>query len=199
MRLVVSAATDWEIATKWRLGKLPHARAVVENDSMALHRLAAVDLPISGALARQVGLWPGAGEHGSGVCPVRRGDDVAISLGVRGIRGCPASEMEFHPRLRRMGRPRGATGCQLLMAAPPIREKQPGAMASAPRHRGVAVAIAFAAQHRPSPWSWCAQRQPPSSLNRLNGWPSPWEATWATVAPPWSRRWKPSTAARAFG
>ena len=37
--LVVSAASAWEIATKWRFGKLQHARAVVENYAMALHRL----------------------------------------------------------------------------------------------------------------------------------------------------------------
>ena len=55
--LVVSAASAWEIATKWRLGKLQQARIVVENYPMALHRLAAVDLPISGAVARQAGLW----------------------------------------------------------------------------------------------------------------------------------------------
>jgi PIN domain nuclease of toxin-antitoxin system len=55
--LVVSAASAWEIATKWRLGKLPHARSVVDNYVMALHRLAAVDLPIRGAVARQAGLW----------------------------------------------------------------------------------------------------------------------------------------------
>jgi PIN domain nuclease of toxin-antitoxin system len=55
--LVVSAASAWEIATKWRLGKLQHARSVVDNYAMALHRLAAVDLPISGAVARQAGLW----------------------------------------------------------------------------------------------------------------------------------------------
>jgi PIN domain nuclease of toxin-antitoxin system len=55
--LVVSAASAWEIATKWRLGKLQHARSVVENYAMALHRLAAVDLPISGAVARRAGLW----------------------------------------------------------------------------------------------------------------------------------------------
>jgi len=61
VRLVVSAATAWEIASNWRLGNPLHAGAVVENDSMALHRLAAVDLPISGAVARQAGLWPGAG------------------------------------------------------------------------------------------------------------------------------------------
>jgi PIN domain nuclease of toxin-antitoxin system len=55
--LVVSAASAWEIATKWRLGKLRHARSVVENYAMALHRLAAVDLPISGVVARRAGLW----------------------------------------------------------------------------------------------------------------------------------------------
>ncbi len=55
--LVVSAASAWEIATKWRLGKLQHARSVVENYAMALHRLAAVDLAISGAVARRAGLW----------------------------------------------------------------------------------------------------------------------------------------------
>jgi len=37
--LVVSAASAWEIATKWRLGKLQHARVVVENCAMALQRL----------------------------------------------------------------------------------------------------------------------------------------------------------------
>jgi len=55
--LFVSAATAWEIATKWRLGKLRQAQPVVENYAMALHRLAAVELPISGAVARAAGLW----------------------------------------------------------------------------------------------------------------------------------------------
>ena len=55
--LLVSAASAWEIATKWRLGKLQHARSVVENYAMALHRLAAIDLPISGAVALRAGLW----------------------------------------------------------------------------------------------------------------------------------------------
>ncbi len=55
--LLVSAATAWEIATKWRLGKLRQAQAVVGNYTMALHRLAAVELPISGPIARAAGLW----------------------------------------------------------------------------------------------------------------------------------------------
>jgi PIN domain nuclease of toxin-antitoxin system len=39
--LLVSAATAWEIANKWRLGKLNQAQAVVEHYAMALHRLLA--------------------------------------------------------------------------------------------------------------------------------------------------------------
>ncbi len=53
---VVSAASAWEIATKWRLGKLQQARSVVDNYAMALRRLAAVDLPSCGAVARRAGL-----------------------------------------------------------------------------------------------------------------------------------------------
>ena len=51
--LVVSAASAWEIATKWRLGKLQRASAVVENYPMALYRLAGVaprSLPLRGRL-----------------------------------------------------------------------------------------------------------------------------------------------------
>jgi PIN domain nuclease of toxin-antitoxin system len=53
---VVSAASAWEIARKWRLGKLRHARSVIDNYALTLHRLAAVDLPSSGAVARRAGL-----------------------------------------------------------------------------------------------------------------------------------------------
>ena len=45
--LVFSAASAWEIATKWRLGKLQHARSAVDNYAMALHRLAAVGQQIN--------------------------------------------------------------------------------------------------------------------------------------------------------
>ena len=45
--LVFSAASAWEIATKWRLGKLQHARSAVDNYTMALHRLAAVGQQIN--------------------------------------------------------------------------------------------------------------------------------------------------------
>ncbi|MFO0104449.1 MAG: type II toxin-antitoxin system VapC family toxin, partial [Cyanobium sp.] len=43
-QLLVSAASAWEIATKWRLGKLNQAGAVVRNYSQVLDRLAANDL-----------------------------------------------------------------------------------------------------------------------------------------------------------
>lgn len=55
--LFVSAATAWEIATKWRLGKLRQAASVVRNYDLALNGLAALEIPISGEVARQAGLW----------------------------------------------------------------------------------------------------------------------------------------------
>jgi len=55
--LLVRAATAWEIATKWRLGKLRQASAVVHNYRMALDGLAASEIPISGEVARRAGLW----------------------------------------------------------------------------------------------------------------------------------------------
>lgn len=55
--LSVSAATAWEIATKWRLGKLSQAESVVRDYAMALNGLAAVEIPISGDVARHAGLW----------------------------------------------------------------------------------------------------------------------------------------------
>ena len=54
--LLVSAATAWEIATKWRIGKLAQAQAVVENYPLVLNTLAALELPITGSVARQAGL-----------------------------------------------------------------------------------------------------------------------------------------------
>jgi PIN domain nuclease of toxin-antitoxin system len=55
--LFVSAATAWEIATKWRLGKLSQAASVVRDYDLALNGLAALEIPISGEVARQAGLW----------------------------------------------------------------------------------------------------------------------------------------------
>jgi PIN domain nuclease of toxin-antitoxin system len=55
--LFISAASAWEIATKWRLGTLSQAESVVRNYRLALDGLAAIEIPISGEVARQAGLW----------------------------------------------------------------------------------------------------------------------------------------------
>jgi PIN domain nuclease of toxin-antitoxin system len=56
-QLLVSAASAWEIATKWRIGKLPGAAQVVSNYGRALDGLGANELPISSKEALQAGLW----------------------------------------------------------------------------------------------------------------------------------------------
>lgn len=53
--LLVSAASAWEIATKFRLGKLDGARAVVLGYRDHLARLRAAELPISGHHALTAG------------------------------------------------------------------------------------------------------------------------------------------------
>lgn len=45
-QLLISAASAWEIATKWRLGKLPGAGVVVENFQRAIDGLGAIECPI---------------------------------------------------------------------------------------------------------------------------------------------------------
>jgi len=55
--LLVSAASAWEIATKWRIGKLSGATQVVKNYGRALDGLGARELPISSKEALQAGLW----------------------------------------------------------------------------------------------------------------------------------------------
>lgn len=54
--LVVSAATAWEISTKFRLGKLDQAQAVVHGYAGHLQRLRARELPISSQHALTAGL-----------------------------------------------------------------------------------------------------------------------------------------------
>lgn len=53
--LFVSAASAWEIATKFRLGKLPDAKIVVENFSNLVLRLRASDLAFTRAHALRAG------------------------------------------------------------------------------------------------------------------------------------------------
>jgi len=54
--LLVSAASAWEIGTKFRLGKLEQAQAVVAGYPAHLERLRARELPISSRHALTAGL-----------------------------------------------------------------------------------------------------------------------------------------------
>lgn len=58
--LVVSAASGWEIATKYRLGQLPSAGVIVGNFTGWVERMGAVELPISTAHALRAGAFPQA-------------------------------------------------------------------------------------------------------------------------------------------
>ena len=58
--LLVSAASAWEIATKFRLGKLPQAEVLLDTWDDALDRLKADQLPIDAAHARRAGLYAAA-------------------------------------------------------------------------------------------------------------------------------------------
>ena len=45
--LYLSAASAWEVATKYRIGKLPGAQALVRGYSDHVQRLGAIELPVS--------------------------------------------------------------------------------------------------------------------------------------------------------
>jgi PIN domain nuclease of toxin-antitoxin system len=53
--LVVSAASAWEIATKFRLGKLPSAKAIVGDFDDVTRRLGAQVLPVTHVHALRAG------------------------------------------------------------------------------------------------------------------------------------------------
>ena len=55
--LFVSGASAWEIAIKYRLGKLTHAASVVKNYGYALSGLGALELPVVSNEALKAGLW----------------------------------------------------------------------------------------------------------------------------------------------
>lgn len=57
--IIVSAATAWEIATKYRLGKLREAAAVVEDVAGAIAAQGFEELPISVDDAARAGSLPG--------------------------------------------------------------------------------------------------------------------------------------------
>ena len=54
--LLVSAASAWEIGTKFRLGKLDEAQAVVHGYAGHLQRLGATELPVTSHHALTAGL-----------------------------------------------------------------------------------------------------------------------------------------------
>ena len=58
--VVVSAASAWEIATKFRLGRLPEASAVVNEYAVAITGLGASTLAISNAHALLAGSFANA-------------------------------------------------------------------------------------------------------------------------------------------
>jgi PIN domain nuclease of toxin-antitoxin system len=60
--LLVSAVSFWEIATKFRIGKLPTARPVLQGADVIMRRLHATDLPVTREHALRAGSYPH--EHG---------------------------------------------------------------------------------------------------------------------------------------
>ncbi|MCH9649261.1 MAG: type II toxin-antitoxin system VapC family toxin [Deltaproteobacteria bacterium] len=56
----VSAASAWEVSTKYRLGKLPAARELMQDLGGWLQRAGFQELPITISHAHQAGAWPQA-------------------------------------------------------------------------------------------------------------------------------------------
>ncbi|MBJ7900182.1 MAG: PIN domain-containing protein [Cyanobacteria bacterium RI_101] len=57
-KIFVSSASTWEIATKYRIGKLPEAEELVLNYYKILQKTQFEELPISAAHALRAGLLP---------------------------------------------------------------------------------------------------------------------------------------------
>jgi PIN domain nuclease of toxin-antitoxin system len=57
-RILVSSASAWEIATKYRIGKLPEAKQLVEEYSQILHQAKFMELAITAAHALRAGSLP---------------------------------------------------------------------------------------------------------------------------------------------
>ena len=56
--IVVSSASAWEIATKYRLGKLPSAGEFVRDMPLWITKAGFRELPITLAHAQRAGSWP---------------------------------------------------------------------------------------------------------------------------------------------
>jgi PIN domain nuclease of toxin-antitoxin system len=57
-RILVSSVSAWEIATKYRICKLPEAKQIVEEYSQILHQAKFIELPITSAHALRAGSLP---------------------------------------------------------------------------------------------------------------------------------------------
>lgn len=57
-RILVSSASAWEIATKYRVGKLPEAKELVETYAQTLQRAKFLELAITTAHALRAGSLP---------------------------------------------------------------------------------------------------------------------------------------------
>jgi PIN domain nuclease of toxin-antitoxin system len=57
-RILVSSVSAWEIATKYRIGKLPEAKQIVEEYSQILRQAKFIELPITSAPALRAGSLP---------------------------------------------------------------------------------------------------------------------------------------------
>lgn len=58
--ILVSAASAWEISTKFRLGKLKRAEVLVNDFESWIERASFRELPVSIAHAHRAGSWPQA-------------------------------------------------------------------------------------------------------------------------------------------
>jgi PIN domain nuclease of toxin-antitoxin system len=56
--ILVSSATAWEIATKYRLGKLPIAGELVRDMPLWIGKAGFRELPVTVAHAQRAGSWP---------------------------------------------------------------------------------------------------------------------------------------------
>ncbi len=57
-RIFVSSVSAWEISTKYRIGKLPEAKQLVEQYSQILHQAKLIELAITSAHAVRAGSLP---------------------------------------------------------------------------------------------------------------------------------------------
>jgi PIN domain nuclease of toxin-antitoxin system len=57
-RIIVSSVSAWEIATKYRIGKLPEAKQIVEEYSQILQQAKFIELGINSAHALRAGSLP---------------------------------------------------------------------------------------------------------------------------------------------